>query len=93
MSFDRNEVFAIWDCLWRCDQVELLFLFRRGIGKTYLLPQRLKQTGIRALYWVAGCDYSQVQLRPFSQAAYNFVHLIVLPQTHIHMHLGSTRGR
>lgn len=51
MSFDRNEAFAIWDCLWRSTQAELLFLNgRRGIGRIYLLTQWLKQNGSRALY-------------------------------------------
>jgi AAA+ ATPase superfamily predicted ATPase len=42
------------------------------VGKTALLAHWIRETGRRALYWVASPDSALAQLRSFSQAVYNF---------------------
>ena len=69
----RQKELAILDQLWDSNRAQLLILYgRRRVGKTALLTHWIRETGRRALYWVATPDSALAQLRSFSQAVYNF---------------------
>jgi uncharacterized protein len=69
----RQKELAVLDHLWDSDRAQFLILYgRRRVGKTALLTHWIRETGRRALYWVASPDSALAQLRSFSQAVYNF---------------------
>jgi AAA+ ATPase superfamily predicted ATPase len=69
----RGAELHLLDELWAALPATLMILYgRRRVGKTRLLTHWMKQTGQRALYWVAEPTSALDQLRSFSQALYNF---------------------
>jgi AAA+ ATPase superfamily predicted ATPase len=75
----RQKELAVLDRLWDSDRAQFLILYgRRRVGKTALLAHWIRETGRRALYWVATPDSALAQLRSFSQAVYNFANPTVL---------------
>jgi len=69
----RQRELAVLDREWQSPGARLLILFgRRRNGKTRLITQWMKTSGVRALYWVADPTAAVDQLRSFSQALYNF---------------------
>lgn len=69
----RQKELAVLDNLWESNSAQFLILYgRRRVGKTALLTHWIRETGRRALYWVATPDSALAQLRSFSQAVYNF---------------------
>ena len=47
---------------------------RRRVGKTTLLVEWAKRSGLRHLYWVAARESPVLLLRTFSQSIYNYAH-------------------
>lgn len=47
---------------------------RRRVGKTTLLVEWAKRSGVRQLYWVAARESPVLLLRTFSQSIYNYAH-------------------
>ena len=69
----RQKELSVLDHLWDSNRAQFLILYgRRRVGKTALLAHWIRETGHRALYWVATPDSALAQLRSFSQAVYNF---------------------
>jgi AAA+ ATPase superfamily predicted ATPase len=69
----RQRELTVLDHLWDSNRAQFLILYgRRRVGKTALLAHWIRETGRRALYWVASPDSALAQLRSFSQAVYNF---------------------
>jgi uncharacterized protein len=69
----RRKELSVMDHLWESNRAQFLILYgRRRVGKTALLTHWIRETGNRALYWVASPDSALAQLRSFSQTVYNF---------------------
>lgn len=69
----RKHELTLLDEQFAKQEAALLILYgRRRVGKTRLLTHWLKQYEGEGLYWVAQPSSSQLQLRAFSQAIYNF---------------------
>lgn len=69
----RQAELGLLERLWNKNGAQLMILYgRRRIGKTALIKEWVRNSGPNSLYWTARTSPSEVQLRYFSQALYNF---------------------
>lgn len=71
--FGRQPELECLERAWNRNSAQFLILTgRRGVGKTTLLMEWMRQYKRRALYWPAPAILPAAQLRAFSQALHNF---------------------
>lgn len=75
MFVDRERELASLNAILGRGGAQFLVVYgRRRVGKTTLLIEWAKRSGLPHLYWVAAKESSALQLRTFSQAIYNHRH-------------------
>lgn len=75
MFIDREVELASLNSLLARPSAQFVVVYgRRRVGKTTLLVEWARRSGLPSLYWVAAREPSTLLLRTFSQAIYNQTH-------------------
>jgi AAA+ ATPase superfamily predicted ATPase len=75
MFIDRETELEALDTLLRRPAAQFAVLYgRRRVGKTTLILEWARRSGLPFVYWVAARESSALLLRSFSQAIYNHAH-------------------